>query len=111
METCPSCGEQANSLYECHDCKQGHCVECRLPESHDCEPVAAAPTESGEKSGFRWYHHTIAIVLGASTAFRNTAGSDLNLIAGLVGGFIGAYALVYLGLIGYQKLNGNPEPN
>ncbi|WP_136717267.1 AN1-type zinc finger domain-containing protein [Halorientalis salina] len=46
MGTCAECGEGMDTTYDCHDCGNAFCVDCRLPDDHDCTPATAAATAS-----------------------------------------------------------------
>ena len=37
---CEYCGERIEWLaFKCHQCQKSLCVNCRLPENHECTPV------------------------------------------------------------------------
>jgi hypothetical protein len=49
MSSCPECGRE-RTLYSCPECGDGHCVDHRLPEEHDCPAVVSErETESETK--------------------------------------------------------------
>jgi len=33
---CESCGDQVDNTYDCRDCGDGYCIDCRLPADHEC---------------------------------------------------------------------------
>lgn len=54
---CTECGDEVGSTYDCRDCGAAFCVDCRLPEDHDCAAqvehdggadVGAAANEAAE---------------------------------------------------------------
>jgi hypothetical protein len=47
MTTCPACGEAVDTRYECRDCGEKHCVDCRLPADHDCVIETAEEKTTG----------------------------------------------------------------
>jgi len=95
VNVCRSCGEQADSLYDCPECSDAFCVDCRLPADHDCDQ------ETSENSGtspddadfkFRWYHHTIAVGM-----FLTTIG-QYESTAAMAGALLGSYLVTYAGV-------------
>lgn len=34
---CAECGDEVGTTYDCRDCGAAFCVDCRLPDDHDCE--------------------------------------------------------------------------
>lgn len=53
---CPSCDAAVDNLYECPECGHEHCVDCRLPDAHVCEPATAvADTTSDTEALTRRY--------------------------------------------------------
>lgn len=87
--SCPSCGSD-DTLYDCPECGTPHCVDHRLPDEHECQPVEQPAPESGSKRllGLRWYHHAIALFL-ILPQFQY-AGGPIQML----GSFIGIYAVI-----------------
>jgi hypothetical protein len=51
MATCPSCGEEVDSLYDCPDgCGESFCVDCRLARDHDCNQQEADQAQQPAES-------------------------------------------------------------
>lgn len=44
--SCPSCGDRVENTYNCRDCGDAFCVDCRLPGDHDC--VSEGGNDSSE---------------------------------------------------------------
>jgi len=47
---CEACGDEVSTTYDCRDCGEEYCVDCRLPTEHDCsaqevEETAQTPRE------------------------------------------------------------------
>ncbi|MFB6179539.1 MAG: AN1-type zinc finger protein, partial [Halorientalis sp.] len=54
MATCAECGDTVGTTYDCYDCGESFCVDCRLPDDHECtattdetETDAAAASDGG----------------------------------------------------------------
>ena len=48
---CPACERTVENTYECPECDRPHCVDCRLPDAHDCQPPADAEDASSDPDG------------------------------------------------------------
>ncbi len=82
MTQCPECGDDT-SLYECGECGVDHCVDCRLPDEHTCEPPETTTEADGRTailglSGKQW---GAVVVLWFATVGSNP---DITTAAGMV---------------------------
>lgn len=34
--SCPSCGDRVENTYDCRQCGDAFCIDCRLPDDHEC---------------------------------------------------------------------------
>lgn len=50
MATCPECGTATDTLYDCPDCGDEFCVDCRLPQDHECPENEATEGEQGDST-------------------------------------------------------------
>lgn len=49
MATCAECGDGMDTTYDCRDCGEAFCVDCRLPGDHECTP--STESVSGSTDG------------------------------------------------------------
>lgn len=47
MATCAECGDEVGTSYDCRDCGDAFCVDCRLPGDHECMPTQDASAPDG----------------------------------------------------------------
>lgn len=91
MPTCQACTEGVDALYECRECGDEFCVDCRLPAAHTCEqPLETTAGSDGDASGFQWYHHLVAIVLGGMSTASNGEG-----VVFMLGSVFAWYVIIY----------------
>jgi len=46
---CTECGDEVGTTYDCSDCGEAFCVDCRLPDDHDCD--AQIEQDGGSEPG------------------------------------------------------------
>jgi len=54
MGTCAECGDAVGTTYDCRDCGEAFCVDCRLPDDHVCttgDRAATGATDGGATDG------------------------------------------------------------
>ena len=123
MQQCPSCSENVENLYDCPNCSVNHCVDCRLPDEHNCEPPQTkSETESDDPkelvgfSAWQWtatFIWTFLVLIGGPLPGDSMAG----LVGGILGAFLGSMAIVWAVSAVYAKLKsvvgglGNSEEN
>ncbi|RXK51964.1 AN1-type zinc finger domain-containing protein [Halorientalis pallida] len=44
---CPSCETEVSNTYDCRNCGDAYCVDCRLPDDHDCDAEVEAEADGG----------------------------------------------------------------
>jgi len=94
MPPCPTCGVDT-TLYECPECGVEHCVDHRLADTHNCDPDTdqssglTVPTLIGF-SGKQW----AAVILW--WLFTIVGSPSIQSLAGIVGAFVGAIAVVLI---------------
>lgn len=52
--SCPSCGDRVENTYNCRDCGDAFCVDCRLPGDHDCVSREGTDSSASASSGSFW---------------------------------------------------------
>jgi hypothetical protein len=48
---CPSCEAEVSNTYDCRDCGGAYCVDCRLPDEHECTAGIEAEADGGTRTG------------------------------------------------------------
>jgi len=110
---CPSCDASVENLYACPDCDREHCVDCRLPAAHDCEPPEPAADTSSDSDSVtrRWAGLTplqwLAVPVVALLA--RAGGTPEPGIAYLVGNIVGAFLIVYAGAALVERVRPSPS--
>jgi hypothetical protein len=44
---CDSCGDEVDTTYDCRECGDAYCIDCRLPADHECESIVNQEDETG----------------------------------------------------------------
>jgi hypothetical protein len=65
---CPSCENEVSTTYDCRDCGGTYCVDCRLPDDHECD----AETETEADGGTRTAEGTQGLSLSIPSGPRIT---------------------------------------
>lgn len=52
--SCPSCGDRVENTYNCRDCGDAFCVDCRLSDDHDCVSGGGADASESSSSESFW---------------------------------------------------------
>lgn len=93
MAQCPSCGDDVENLYECGECGVDHCVDCRLPDEHDCEPSETTSEAAGGMSliGFSAKQWAVVVIWWVLAVVGNPA---INSAAGMVAALVVIMAVV-----------------
>ena len=47
---CPSCETEVSNTYDCRDCGGSFCVDCRLPDDHECDAAMEAEADGGTQA-------------------------------------------------------------
>lgn len=105
---CPSCERTVENTYACPECDRQHCVECRLPDAHGCEPAPAdsdADVVTGGASGryagltpLQW------LVVPAVLFLARAGGAPDGTIGYLAGQAFASFLIVYAGATLVERL-------
>jgi len=118
MPTCPACESNVETLYDCRQCGGSFCVDCRLPDDHECAGETADQTSSGSwLPGFlgewRWYHFLIAIVWFGYALLGQRATSSAEFTGMVFGSLVGVIVFIQAGRWIWSsvrsKTTGSPE--
>ncbi|SDF02560.1 B-box zinc finger protein [Halorientalis regularis] len=47
---CPSCEAEVSNTYDCRDCGDAYCVDCRLPDDHECDAEVETEADGGTRA-------------------------------------------------------------
>ncbi len=61
---CPSCENEVSNTYECRDCEGAFCVDCRLPDDHECDAEIEAEADGGTRTADEPWDLTLSIPAG-----------------------------------------------
>lgn len=114
MHHCVSCESDVETQYDCPDCGDEYCAECRAPINHDCpqnqpepEPAPSQPGRVKQNAG--WIFALLVGIGQVASGGIVTAG-PVQMLAS-VGGL--AVGVLVLGVVG-QYINrwnvSKPEP-
>jgi len=106
MHTCQSCDSAVENEYECPDCEERYCVDCRVPSEHECINTA----DSGRSAtytlfGLPWTYHVVGLIWLAATLSIGSYNSIIAAITGVGMSVVVVYAFLYVARAGISKLS------
>lgn len=105
MHTCQSCDSAVENEYDCPDCGEGYCVDCRVPSDHACVDRADSTKSASYKLfGLPWTYHVVGLIWLVATLSIGSYNSIIAAVTGVGMSVVVVYAFLYVARAGISKL-------